>query len=85
MYILLGNSLRDFDVKYSGDGTDISSFDLCSHYSGIPEPGEHVMVNCTDPVAAQYVALQMTGVEETLVVCEIEVYAESSKFICLHL
>ena len=74
--------LHDFSVHViprNPTGYTSSASELCVHVVGPFGPGETRRIVCTNEIVGRYVTISLTGSNEILTLCEVEVYGEPGK------
>lgn len=77
------NNLHDFDVyigaKSSHGDFASAGYTLCHHYTGTVASGDIVTVECSTVIHGRYVAIQISGSNQKLTLCEVQVFRELGK------
>ncbi|KAJ8682121.1 hypothetical protein QAD02_017913 [Eretmocerus hayati] len=78
--------LQDIEIRVGNSSAELQRNPLCAWFPGTIEEGVTKTFTCARALVGQYVFLQLVGVEGSLSVCEVEVFAtnEFSADRCAH-
>ncbi|XP_015517072.1 sushi, von Willebrand factor type A, EGF and pentraxin domain-containing protein 1 isoform X1 [Neodiprion lecontei] len=67
--------LKDLEIRVGNSSTELQRNPLCAWFPGTIEEGVTKTLTCARALVGQYVFLQLVGVEGSLSLCEVEVFA----------